>query len=142
MKKIMIVPWVVKNSPKCWGVRNPPPRALAWWARMKNASTIPRASITSASATYMMPIFLWSTLVSQSDQNGRHHRRRVRNQATARAPKTTNPAAPVAMAPFSTRFELSGCLMISQNGSASHQSRPNAASRKSAKVIADPRFAR
>ena len=62
MKKIMIVPWVEKSCAKCSGVRNPPPIApsspTACWARMTKASATARASITRASTTYMMPIFL------------------------------------------------------------------------------------
>ena len=70
----MIVPWVLNSSAKCAGERNPPPRPTACCDRMSSASTSARASITSASTMYMMPIFLWSGLVSQSDHSGRHKR--------------------------------------------------------------------
>ena len=43
-----------------------PPKAIACWARIISASEKPRSSMTRPSTMYMMPIFLWSTLVNHS----------------------------------------------------------------------------
>ena len=45
----------------------------------------------------MMPIFLWSVLVSQSDHSTPHFRYLVINATVTIAPITTMEAAPVAM---------------------------------------------
>jgi hypothetical protein len=42
--------------------------AIACWLRIIIASTKPRISMIIASVTYMMPMRLWSTLVSHSFQ--------------------------------------------------------------------------
>ena len=39
---------------------------MACWLRIMIASTKPRISMTSASRMYMMPMRLWSTLVTHS----------------------------------------------------------------------------
>ncbi len=69
MKKIMMVPCEGKDLVEMIG------RQIALrverhrcWARIIAASTKPRSSITKARITYMMPIRLWSTLVSHSRQ--------------------------------------------------------------------------
>ena len=69
-----MVPWVLNNCAKWSGDRNPPPKPKACCARISTASISARASITKASTTYMMPIFLWSELVSHSDHSTPHLR--------------------------------------------------------------------
>ena len=75
MKKIMIVPWVLNSSPKWCGDRKPPPRPKACCVRISTASISARDSITRAMMMYMMPMRLWSTLVSHSSQRYRHLRK-------------------------------------------------------------------
>ena len=58
---------------------------------------IARDSITSEITTYMMPIFLWSRLVSHPNQNGFHSLNQNSREVTVIAPSTTRDAAKVAM---------------------------------------------
>ena len=68
MKKIMMLPWVLKSCAKWSGAMKPGALiATACCIRIRTASMSARVSITNASAMYMMPIFLWSRLVNHSD---------------------------------------------------------------------------
>jgi hypothetical protein len=49
-----------------------PLKAIACCARIISASEKPRTNITNPRMMYMMPIFLWSTLVNQSRHNMPH----------------------------------------------------------------------
>ena len=89
--------------------------------------------MTRASATYMIPIRLWSAEVSHSDQSQPHRRVQVRSPATASAPSTTSPAAPVAMRAL-TVSSRDGAPSSGQNGRTDQSSRPKSASA----VIASP----
>lgn len=65
--------------------------------RIRPASIRARASMTNASTTYIMPMRLWSTLVSHSDHSTVHLPAQViRNTVTA-APSRTRHAAKVAI---------------------------------------------
>ncbi len=69
MKKIMMLPWVEKSWAKWFGSTKPGVlMAIACCVRISTASIKARLSITAASTTYMMPIFLWSRLVNHSVQ--------------------------------------------------------------------------
>jgi hypothetical protein len=72
--------------------------AIACWARIIIASTKPRISMIIASVTYMMPMRLWSTLVSHSSQRYRHSPNQVMPATTASAPPTVTSAPPKAIA--------------------------------------------
>ena len=75
MKKIMMAPWVVNSWAKWLGFTRPgASTASACCERISTASTTARDSMTRAVTTYMMPIFLWSRLVSQSKTSGFHQR--------------------------------------------------------------------
>ncbi len=71
---------------------------MACCARIIAPSITPRESMTSDRTTYMMPIFLWSRLVSHSRQSQPQRPAQVTRPATASAPITTSEAAVVAMA--------------------------------------------
>ena len=58
---------------------------------------IARAIITKAITTYMMPIRLWSTVVSHRNQSGDHSRNQVRPAVTTSTPRITMEAAAEAM---------------------------------------------
>ncbi len=67
MKKIMMLPWVVKSCAKWFGSTRPGAlMAAACCVRISTASISARVSITPAITMYMMPIFLWSRLVNHS----------------------------------------------------------------------------
>ena len=101
MKKIMTEPWVLNSWAKCSGSTTPGASiAVACWTRISTASISARLSITKASTMYMMPMRLWSRLVSQSDHKGRHQRFQVRRATTASAPSTTIAAAPAPISSF------------------------------------------
>ena len=84
---------------------------------------------------YMMPIFLWSALVSQCDHSGRHKRYLVSRATNTMAPTTTRDAAPVSMQPL-MMLSLVGCWNICQNGSEAHSSRPSGWSNSAVMFIA------
>ena len=70
MKKIMIVPCVLNNCAK-WSGATKPGASIAAACCMPHQHRLDQRralSITKASTMYMMPIFLWSRLVSHSDQ--------------------------------------------------------------------------
>ena len=74
IKRIMMVPWAENTWLKWSGGKKPgdAPTAMACWARIMMASEKPRSSMISDKMMYMMPIFLWSTLVSHSHQRYGH----------------------------------------------------------------------
>jgi hypothetical protein len=64
-RKIIVMPCIVK----IWLYRsaeNSFCSGAASWARMSRASTPPTTKKNSAAAPYMMPIFLWSTVLTQA----------------------------------------------------------------------------
>src|SRR4029450_9898819 len=64
MRNTIVVPCMVKSSLYCAAVRTVP-FASKSWSRMSSASMPPTMKKTSAAAPYMIPIFLWSTVVNQ-----------------------------------------------------------------------------
>ena len=68
---------------------------------------------------YMMPIFLWSTLVSQSRHSGFHQCMTVSKTTTPIAPRIT-----ILPAPDATNSLVEGCLMAPANTSESQLSCP------------------
>ena len=67
-------------------------------ARIMAASMKPRINMTSATMMYMMPIFLWSTLGTHSDNSRRHAPNQVMTPTTDSAPSTVIAAPDAAMA--------------------------------------------
>ena len=64
-KKIIVVPCIVKSALYAPGPMKSP-RGWASWIRIKRASSPARAKKTAEVTRYMIPIFLWSTVVNQS----------------------------------------------------------------------------
>ena len=66
-RKIIVTPCMVKSLVVEVG-REQLPSGAASWTRISRASTPPTRKNSSAEAPYMMPIFLWSTVVSHDFQ--------------------------------------------------------------------------
>ena len=63
-RNTIVVPCMVKIW-LYWEAVSTVPLGWASWRRMRSASMPPRQKKTSAVTAYMIPIFLWSTVVNQ-----------------------------------------------------------------------------
>src|SRR5207244_530906 len=66
-RKIIVVPWIVNSSLNVCGVSR---LLFAWlsWRRIISASTPPSTKKTKVVTRYMIPIFLWSVVVTHDTQ--------------------------------------------------------------------------
>src|SRR6478609_3268885 len=107
-RKIIVVPCIVKT----WLYRSALsslPLGVASWRRMRRASMPPIMKKNSAAAPYMMPIFLWSTVVTQLrqpvvDEDGRAKTPPGRLCTASPAPRARGPS----MAVMTCSFLLQG----------------------------------
>ena len=63
-RKIIVIPCIVKIWLYCSALRSVP-SGWANWVRINRASNPPTMKNTNADTPYMIPIFLWSTVVNQ-----------------------------------------------------------------------------